>query len=120
VGIGLAPSVAALFRGISRSGSTVTAALWVGLDPTAAAEFSFLLSIPIIAGAALVEGRHATVDIAAVGGGPLALSFLVAFVAGIFSIRFLVVMLKRGRFYLFGPYCWGAGLFVIAYGLWHP
>lgn len=118
--IGLAQSVAALLRGISRSGSTVTAALWVGLDPVDAAEFSFLLSIPIIAGAALVEGRHATVDIAAVGAGPLALSFAVAFVAGIFSIRFLVAMLKRGRFYLFAPYCWAAGLFVIAYGLWHP
>lgn len=120
VGIGLAQSVSALFRGISRSGSTVVAALWVGLEPTAAAEFSFLLSIPIIAGAALVEGRHATVDIAAVGAGSLALSFVVAFVAGIFSIRFLVAMLKRGRFYLFAPYCWAAGLFAIAYGLWHP
>jgi undecaprenyl-diphosphatase len=120
IGIGLAQSVAALFRGISRSGSTVTAALWAGLDPTDAAEFSFLLSIPVIAGAALIEGRHATVNIAAVGAGPLALSFLVAFVAGIWSIRFLVALLKRGRFYLFAPYCWVAGLLTIAYGLWHP
>ena len=118
VGIGLAQSVAALFRGISRSGSTVTAALWAGLEPTAAAEFSFLLSIPVIAGAALVEGRHATVNIAAVGAGPLALSFAIAFVSGIWSIRFLVALLKRGRFYLFAPYCWAAGLFAIAYGLW--
>jgi undecaprenyl-diphosphatase len=112
--------VAALFRGISRSGSTVTAALWSGLDPVAAAEFSFLLAIPVIAGAALIEGRHATVGIAAVGAGPLALSFVVAFASGIWSIRFLVSLLKRGRFYLFAPYCWAAGLFVIAYGLWRP
>lgn len=119
VGIGLAQSVAALFRGISRSGSTVTAALWSGLDPVAAAEFSFLLAIPVIAGAAVIEGRHATVSIAAVGAGPLALSFAVAFVSGIWSIRFLVSLLKRGRFYLFAPYCWVAGLFAIAYGLWH-
>ena len=120
VGIGLAQSVAALFRGISRSGSTVTAALWAGLDPVAAAEFSFLLAIQVIAGAAVIEGRHATVSIAAVGAGPLALSFVVAFVSGIWSIRFLVSLLKQGRFYLFAPYCWAAGLFVIVYGLWRP
>src|SRR5260370_22803046 len=66
VGIGFAQALAAVFRGVSRSGATVCAALWGGLDPVAAAEFSFLLAIPVIAGAALVEGRHIIVDVAAV------------------------------------------------------
>ncbi|HEY6808550.1 MAG TPA: undecaprenyl-diphosphate phosphatase [Gemmatimonadales bacterium] len=117
-GIGLAQAVAAVFRGISRSGSTVCAALWGGLGPAAAAEFSFLLAVPVIAGAALVEGRHASVNIAAVGAVPLAVSFALAFASGIWSIRFLVALLRRGRFYAFAPYCWIVGALTIAYGLW--
>jgi len=85
----------------------------------AAAEFSFLLSIPVIAGAALVEGRHAAVNIAAVGAVPLAVSFALAFVAGLWSIRFLVALLKRGRFYEFAPYNWAIGVLTIVYALWH-
>ena len=118
MGIGFAQAVAALFRGVSRSGSTVCAALWSGLGPAAAAEFSFLLAIPVIAGAALVEGRHMAVNVAAVGAVPLAVSFAVAFASGIWSIRFLVALLKRGRFYAFAPYNWLAGVLTIAYALW--
>jgi undecaprenyl-diphosphatase len=118
VGIGFAQAVAALFRGVSRSGSTVCAALWAGLGPAAAAEFSFLLAIPVIGGAALVEGRHMAVNVAAVGAVPLAVSFAVAFASGIWSIRFLVALLKRGRFYAFAPYNWLAGVLTIAYALW--
>jgi undecaprenyl-diphosphatase len=117
-GIGLAQAVAIL-PGISRSGSTVAAALWSGLTPAAAAEFSFLMAIPVIAGAALLEGRRAVVDIAAIGVVPWAVSFAVAFAAGIWSIRFLIVLLRRGRFYAFAPYCWAVAAFTLVYALWH-
>ena len=116
--IGFAQAVAAVFRGISRSGSTVAAGLWSGLSPTAAAEFSFLLAVPVISGAALLESRHITSGVAAVGAVPLAVSFVIAFVAGLWSIRFLVALLKQGRFYRFAPYNWAIGLLTIAYGLW--
>ena len=119
LGIGGMQAVAAVVRGISRSGSTVCAGLWGGLDPVAAAQFSFLLSIPVIAGAALIEGRHASVNIAAVGALPLAVSFLLAFGAGLWSIRFLVALLRRGKFYEFAPYNWAIGVLTIAYALWH-
>src|SRR5256714_12897460 len=76
VGIGLAQALAAVFRGVSRSGSTVCAALWGGLAPAAAAEFSFLLAIPVIAGAAILEGRHMAGNDAAVGALPLAVGSL--------------------------------------------
>jgi undecaprenyl-diphosphatase len=119
-GIGVAQAVAAVVRGISRSGSTVCVALWGGLDPVAAAEFSFLLSIPVIGGAVLIEGRHAAVNVAAVGAVPLAVSFVVAFAAGLWSIRFLVALLRRGRFYEFAPYNWAIGVLTIIYALvWH-
>jgi undecaprenyl-diphosphatase len=117
-GIGFAQALAAVFRGVSRSGSTVCVALWGGLGPTAAAEFSFLLAVPVIAGAALVEGRHMAVDVAAVGAVPLAVSFALAFASGIWSIRFLIALLKRGRFYAFAPYNWAIGVLTIVYALW--
>ena len=117
-GIGFAQALAAVFRGVSRSGSTVCAALWGGLGPTAAAEFSFLLAVPVIAGAALVEGRHMAVDVAAVGAVPLAVSLALAFASGIWSIRFLIALLKRGRFYAFAPYNWAIGVLTIVYALW--
>jgi len=118
VGIGFAQAVAAVFRGVSRSGATVCAALWGGVAPVPAAEFSFLLAVPVIAGAALLEGRHMVVSVAAVGAGPLAAGFLVAFASGIWSIRLLVALLRRGRFYRFAPYNWGVGVLTILYGLW--
>src|SRR2546427_5776539 len=66
--VGAAQAVA-VFPGISRSGSTVSAALWCGLGAERAAEFSFLLAIPTIGGAGLLEGR----DAAAGGAGVRAL-----------------------------------------------
>jgi len=118
VGIGFAQALAAVFRGVSRSGSTVCAALWGGLGPAAAAEFSFLLAVPVIAGAALVESRHMVVSVAAVGAVPLAVSFALAFAGGIWSIRFLVALLQRGHFYRFAPYNWIVGVLTIVYALW--
>ena len=115
--IGLAQAVA-IFPGISRSGSTVSAALWRGLPPVEAAEFSFLLAVIIIAGSGVFEARHAVTDIGRIGVLPLLASFVVAFASGIWAIRFLVAMLKRGRFYAFAPYCFAIGLFTLAYALW--
>lgn len=116
--IGVAQAVAIL-PAISRSGATVAAALWAGLTPPAAAEFSFLMAIPVIAGAGLLEGRDAVLNVAQVGAVPWAVSFVVAFAAGIWSIRLLVALLGRGRFHLFAPYCWAVGAFTLAYALWH-
>ncbi len=109
----------AILPAISRSGATVAAALRAGLTPTAAAEFSFLLSVPVIAGAGLLEARHAVLNVAQVGAVPWAVSFVAAFAAGIWSIRWLVALLKRGRFYAFAPYCWAVGVFTLVYALWH-
>ncbi len=117
LGIG-AGQAFAILPAISRSGSTVAAALWAGLTPAAAAEFSFLLAVPVIAGAALLEGRHAMVNVAAIGLGPLIVSFVLAFVSGVFAIRFLVALLRRGRFYAFAPYCWAVGVLTLVYALW--
>jgi undecaprenyl-diphosphatase len=108
----------AILPAISRSGATVAAALRAGLTPAAAAEFSFLLSIPVIAGAGLLEGRNAVLNVAQVGAVPWAVSFVISFAAGVWSIRWLVALLRLGRFYAFAPYCWAVGLFTLGYALW--
>jgi len=109
----------AILPAISRSGATIAAALRAGLTPAAAGEFSFLMSIPVIAGAGILEGRNAVLNVAQIGAVPWAVSFVAAFAAGIWSIRWLVALLKRGRFYAFAPYCWVVGVFTLAYALWH-
>ncbi|HEV8265259.1 MAG TPA: undecaprenyl-diphosphate phosphatase [Gemmatimonadales bacterium] len=116
-GIGFAQAFAIL-PAISRSGATVAAALWSGLTPAAAAEFSFLLAVPVIAGAAVLEGRRAVLNVTQIGAVPWAVSFVVAFIAGVWSIRFLIALLRRGRFYAFAPYCWAVGALTLAYALW--
>ncbi len=116
--IGLAQAFAIL-PAISRSGATVAAALRAGLTPAAAAEFSFLMSIPVIAGAGLLEARDAALNMSQIGVVPWAVSFVAAFAAGIWSIRWLVALLQRGRFYAFAPYCWAVGVFTLVYALWH-
>lgn len=110
LGIGVAQAFAIL-PGISRSGSTVAAGVWHGVDPVRAAEFSFLMAIPAIAGAAvlqvpdLLEGGGA-----AIPWGPLAAGFVAALVAGVWAIRWLVRLLARGQFWRFAPYCWVVGV----------
>lgn len=104
----------ALVPGISRSGSTVTAALLAGGDATAAARFSFLLAIPAIGGAALL-------DVADVLGGnapqlpvgPLLVGFVAAAASGYAAIRWLLSLLAAGRLLPFALYCWVLALMTL-------
>ncbi len=111
--MGIAQALAIL-PGISRSGSTVVAALWRRIDPVAAAEFSFLMSVPAIMGAAVLQVPDAMATGLTVPAGPLAVGFIGAAVSGVLAIRFFVSLLRRQNFYWFAYYCWtAAGLFLI-------
>ncbi|HEX9691134.1 MAG TPA: undecaprenyl-diphosphate phosphatase [Gemmatimonadales bacterium] len=112
IAVGIAQAFA-LLPGISRSGATVSSAIWLGVGPVQSAEFSFLLAIPAILGAAILQTPEVATGVTAVGLGPLAASFTAAVVTGIFAIRFLVYLLRRGTFYHFAPYCWTVGLSTI-------
>ncbi len=105
--IGIAQGCA-ITPGISRSGTTISLALFLGIPAKTAAEYSFLLSIPAILGAVVLKVRDlgdTTIPIYIVGGGMLA-SFIVGYVA----LRFLLVVLNRGKFSLFSYYCIALGL----------
>jgi undecaprenyl-diphosphatase len=98
--IGVAQAVAIL-PGVSRSGLTITTALWLGMSPVPAGAFSFLMSVPAILGAGVFEMREVGAAGLGVGAVPIAVGCAVALVSGIWAIRFLVGLLGRRRFYAF-------------------
>ncbi len=114
LGIGLAQAIAIL-PGISRSGSTITAGLWGRLSGEAAAEFSFLMSIIVIAGAALLQLRDLNDSIQGVGAGPLLFAFITAVITGIIAIQSLVWLLRKQAFHAFAYYVWAVGGIFLVY-----
>ena len=108
-GVGLAQAVAIL-PGVSRSGSTITAGLFLGLRPDVAARFSFLLAIPVIGGAVLMEVPH-FLRLASPMILPFVVGAVVSFVVGYASIRWLLKFVQTGKLYRFSWYCWGMGCF---------
>ena len=99
--IGLSQALAIL-PGLSRSGSTITTSLLLGITPLEAFNFSFLLSIPTIAGASLLSVRSLSWDPTF---APLyLLGFFTASITGYLSLVFLNRLVKRGQFYFFAPY----------------
>jgi len=110
--VGLAQGLA-IFPGLSRSGMTIVGALSRGLEGAAAARFSFLLSLPAIAGAALVEavgadGLGGALQEAGLTYG-LLLAFGASFLAGLAAMVLLTSLVRRGRLHRFAWYCWVAG-----------
>jgi undecaprenyl-diphosphatase len=94
----------ALLPGTSRSGITISAGLFRGMAREEAARFSFLLSIPIVAGAAVFESRHliggpVEFDLRLMGAG-----FLASLVTGVLAIRFMLAFLKRRSMNVFIVY----------------
>lgn len=98
----------AVIPGISRSGSTIAAGLYLGLDRETATRFSFLISIPAILGAALLSVIHAPTPGTA-GAAVIITGAATAFVTGYAALNLLVYMVKKGNLFLFSPYCWLAG-----------
>ena len=114
--VGLAQA-AAIAPGISRSGATIAAGLFLGVKRAAAARFSFLLVVPAILGAGVLS----LLDLASEGGLAgdwplLASGFLAAAISGYVCIRFLLSYLRQGRLYVFAVYVWllGAASLVVA------
>ncbi|NOZ85351.1 MAG: undecaprenyl-diphosphate phosphatase [Deltaproteobacteria bacterium] len=107
--IGIAQSVA-IIPGISRSGSTIATGLLLGVKRNEAARFSFLLSVPAILGAVVLEGRHI---VGSLPLGPLLAGFVVSTVVGYIALRALLVVVDRGRIYLFAPYCGLLGIIAL-------
>ena len=113
--IGLAQALA-LVPGVSRSGATITAGLFMGLDRTAAARFSFLLSVPAVVLSGLLElGTILSEDDEdAAGLGALALATVMAFLSGYAAIAFLLRFLSNHSTVVFVVYRVALGAVVLA------
>jgi len=109
--IGCAQALA-LVPGVSRSGATISAGLWRGLDRPAAARYSFLLSVPAVVLSGLFELRHVGGEGAAPAGAT-ALATLLAFIVGYASIAWLLRYLARHTLELFVVYRLVVGALVI-------
>lgn len=113
--IGLFQVLAAIFPGVSRSGATIVGALLIGVSRTVAAEFTFFLAIPVMAGASLLKlvkfGLNFTMDELII----LIIGFVVAFVVSIIVIKFLLKFIKKHDFKVFGWYRIVLGVAVLIY-----
>jgi undecaprenyl-diphosphatase len=113
--VGVTQGLAAM-PGLSRSGTTITAAIHAGVEPEAAARFSFLMSIPAVAGAALLVLREALAQ-GAFALGTCLTGALTALIVGYASLALLVYVIDRGRLFVFAPYCWLAGAAAMLMGI---
>jgi undecaprenyl-diphosphatase len=105
----------AIVPGISRSGATISAALYLGVDRELAGKYSFLLAIPAILGA-LVLGLDSEVFHTTLPAGTILSGSLAAAVVGYLALVLLLKMVKKGQLHRFAPYCWvvGAGAIIVS------
>ncbi|MDP3919825.1 MAG: undecaprenyl-diphosphatase UppP [Candidatus Omnitrophota bacterium] len=111
--LGIAQGIA-IVPGVSRSGLTILVGMMSGLDPAAAARFSFLMGIPAILGAGLLKLKDAA-DFFSNYPAALLAGFVAALLSGYVSISFLLKLIERGKFHIFGYYCLAIGFFSIGY-----
>ena len=115
VAAGLAQGIGVL-PGISRSGITIAAALGTGVDREKAGEFSFLIAIPAIVGAAILDFSQSGELIDVVAPLSLAVGMAAAFVSGLLSLLLLVRLIRTGKLYLFSIYLIPLGISLLIWG----
>ena len=106
----------AVMPGISRSGSTIAAGLFMGLERETAARYSFLLSMPAIMAAefiGLIDGFSTDFNINSL----TAVGTATAFITGYMALRVLLKIVKKGRLHLFAFYCWAIGILAVFSGV---
>lgn len=105
----------AVVPGISRSGSTIVSALFLGAARPRAAEFSFFLSIPTILGALVLESGQAMGEIQNIVWGPFIVGAVVALVFGVVALRLLLKMLEKAELHYFAAYSWIVGVAAVIF-----
>lgn len=117
--IGLAQAIA-IMPGISRSGSTISTAILLGINKEKAARFSFLMVLPPILGAMLLKTKDflENPSIAEnVSGMNLTVGFLAAFLSGLLACQWMISIVKKGKLIYFAIYCGIVGLLAVVGGI---
>ena len=117
--IGVAQALA-LLPGISRSGITIATGLFCGLRRDLSARFSFLLSVPAILGANLLQATKALGTQQTINGWAFVLGGLTALVTGYVALRLLLRIVHRGSLFRFAYYCWTVGIVLAAIAWMDP
>ncbi|MCH1400915.1 MAG: undecaprenyl-diphosphate phosphatase [Schleiferiaceae bacterium] len=113
--VGLAQAIAIL-PGVSRSGATISTSVLLGIDRSKAAQFSFLMVLPIILGKTLLDtkdiiaGQAAGADVEITS---LMLGLLAAFVSGVFACKWMIALVRRAKLKYFSYYCFGIAAIVL-------
>jgi undecaprenyl-diphosphatase len=105
--MGLGQALAVL-PGISRSGSTIVFGMASGVEPAKAAEFSFLLSLPAIGGAMILNAKELSA-LNAAAAGPYLAGTAASFILSLAAVYSVLAIIRRGRFSWFAYYCFAAG-----------
>ena len=108
----------AILPGLSRSGTTIAAGLTIGLDKEFAAKFSFILSIPAILGAFILQVK----DIGSAMDAnflPVILGFIASIIAGYMAIKWMLDLIQNRNLDIFSYYCWLMGLIVFMGSIAH-
>ncbi len=115
--IGAFQVLAAVFPGVSRSGATILGALLIGVSRTVAAEYTFYLAVPVMAGASLLKTAKFVLDFGFSFTSAellyLAVGIVTAFLVSLLAIKFLVGFVKKHDFKVFGVYRILLGLLVL-------
>lgn len=114
--LGIAQGLASI-PGISRSGSTISTGIFLGLDRVACARYSFLLSLPIIIGASIFYpilelDLHEFLNFNLLA---FAVGFIVSFISGYFCIKYFLQFLGKHSMKVFAYYCWTVGVFMFVF-----
>ena len=115
--IGLTQCVAAVFPGLSRSGSTLSVGLLRGINQQTALDYSFVLGIPAIAAAAVVSLKDLGSDGAAIGAAPLIAGVITAAIVGFLAIKLLKWIVTTNKLTIFAYYALIAGALVTVLGI---
>lgn len=115
--IGLFQLIAAIFPGTSRSGATIVGGLLIGVSRTVAAKFTFILAIPVMAGASLLKIVKYGLGFSAAEWVLLGVGMVVAFLVSVFIIAFLMNYIRKHDFKAFGIYRILLGILVLVYFL---
>ena len=115
--IGVFQLIAAAFPGTSRSGATIIGALLIGVSRTVASEFTFILAIPVMFGASLLELLDFGWSFSAQEVTILVVGMVTAFLVSLAAIRFLLGYVKKHNFKVFGWYRIVIGIIVLVYFL---
>ena len=110
--IGVAQAFA-LIPGLSRSGLTIAVALLLGVERRRAAEFSFLLAIPAVIGAAIEE--IVTEGFAEINVLSILVGVIIAIIVGYAALRLLLRIVQKGKLYIFSVYCWLLGGLILLF-----